>query len=186
MVLAAGLGTRMGALTANKPKPLVEVLGRTLIDRVIDRLIQGGVTQIVVNVHYKADLMKAHLAKRKDVEIIVCDESDSILDTGGGVAKALPHFKGEPFFAQNSDSLWVEGMGQALARMRARFDPDKMDALMLLAACTSAIGYDGRGDFEMDPLGRYGMRLDGRWIHVGTPEGLVEAETFLRELATHP
>jgi MurNAc alpha-1-phosphate uridylyltransferase len=234
MVLAAGLGTRMGTLTADKPKPLVPVLGRTLIDRVIDRLIEGGVTQVVVNVHYKAEMMKAHLAKRKDVEIIICDESDSILDTGGGVAMALPHFKGEPFFAQNSDSLWVEGMGQAMHRMRARWDPDSMDALMLLAACTSAIGYDGRGDFEMDSLGRlkrraemklapfvwtglqivhprlfeeapkgrfsinklwdramekerlFGMRLDGVWIHVGTPEGREEAEAFLQDLKTHP
>jgi MurNAc alpha-1-phosphate uridylyltransferase len=234
MVLAAGLGTRMGSLTSDKPKPLVPVLGRTLIDRVIDRFIENGVTQIVVNVHYKAQMMKAHLARRKDVELIICDESDSILDTGGGVAAALPHFKGEPFFAQNSDSLWVEGMGRAMNRMRERWDEKSMDALMLLAPTTSAIGYDGRGDFEMDSLGHlkrraemklapfvwtglqivhprlfddapkgrfsinmlwdramekdrlYGLRLDGVWIHVGTPEGLQEAEAFLSDLQTHP
>jgi MurNAc alpha-1-phosphate uridylyltransferase len=235
MILAAGLGTRMGPLTANRPKPLVEVLGRTLIDRVIDRMVASGVTFIVVNVHYKAEMLKTHLAKRKDVQIQICDESDAILDTGGGVAKALPYFDGEPFFAQNSDSLWVEGMGQAFTRMRERWDPDSMDALMLLASCTSALGYDGRGDFEMDSLGHlsrrpemklapfvwtglqiihprlfegapkggrfsinplwdkaiererlFGIRLDGVWIHVGTPEGLEEAESYLRDLQRTP
>jgi MurNAc alpha-1-phosphate uridylyltransferase len=230
MILAAGLGTRMGHLTSNRPKPLVEVLGRTLIDRVIDRMIQGGVTFIVVNVHYKAEMLKEHLSRRKDVKIQICDESDTILDTGGGIAKALPHFEGEPFFAQNSDSIWVEGMGHAMDRMKARWDPETMDSLMLLAACTSSLGYDGAGDFEMDALGHlkrraemkqapfvwtglqiihprlfdgapagrfsinklwdkaiererlYGIRLDGIWIHVGTPEGLEDAEAFLRDL----
>ena len=234
MILAAGLGTRMGPLTAERPKPMVQVLGRTLIDRVIDRMISCGIKFIVVNVHYKADMLKEHLSRRKDVEIQICDESDAILDTGGGVAKALPYFDGEPFFAQNSDSLWVEGMGQAIERMRERWNPDTMDCLMLLAATTSALGYDGRGDFEMDSLGRlkrraemklapfvwtglqiihprlfegapkgrfsinplwdrameneklFGIRLDGVWIHVGTPEGLAEAEAYLRDLQRTP
>jgi MurNAc alpha-1-phosphate uridylyltransferase len=180
-------------------------------------------------------MLKTHLAKRKDVQIQICDESDAILDTGGGVAKALPYFDGEPFFAQNSDSLWVEGMGQAFTRMRERWDPDSMDALMLLASCTSALGYDGRGDFEMDSLGHlsrrpemklapfvwtglqivhprlfdgapkggrfsinplwdkaiererlFGIRLDGVWIHVGTPEGLRDAEAFMTDLVRGP
>jgi len=224
MILAAGLGTRMGRLTADRPKPLVEVNGRTLIDRVIDKLVRGGVTFIVVNVHYKAEMMKAHLAKRTDVTIQICDESDSILDTGGAVANALPLFGGKPFFTQNSDSLWVEGMGRALERMQTRWDPEAMDALMLLAPCVTAIGYDGRGDcklkrraemklapfvwtglqivhprlFEDAPAGRFsvnplwdraiekerlfGVRLDGVWIHVGTPDARVEAETFLNDL----
>ncbi len=234
MILAAGLGTRMGGLTADRPKPLVEVMGKTLIDHVIDRLIQGGVTFIVVNVHHKAEMLKSHLAKRKDVEIALCDETGAILDTGGAVAKALPYFKGEPFFTHNADSMWVEGMGQAMTRMRACWDPETMDALMLLAPCVTAIGYEGRGDFEMDSLGKltrreemklapfvwtgvqilhprlfdsapggrfsinplwdkaierqrlYGLRLDGVWIHVGTPEGRADAEAFLADLQHQP
>ena len=154
MILAAGLGTRMMPLTANKPKPLVELQGKPLIDHCIDRLARGGVNFIVVNVHYKAELLIAHLEKRKardkSIDIHICDETEAILDTGGAVAKALPYFEGEPFFTQNSDSLWVEGMGSAMARMRVRWNPETMDALMLLAPTTTAIGFEGRGDFEMD------------------------------------
>jgi MurNAc alpha-1-phosphate uridylyltransferase len=234
MILAAGLGTRMGTLTSDKPKPLVEVNRKALIDHVIDRLVRGGVKFIVVNVHYKAEMMKAHLAGRKDVAIQICDESDAILDTGGAVANALPLFRGEAFFTQNSDSFWVEGMGTALARMQARWDSERMDALMMLAPCVTAIGYDGRGDFEMAadgilkrrtemklapfvwtglqivhprlfedaPRGRFsinplwdramekgrlhGMRLDGVWIHVGTPEAKADAEAFLNDLQHQP
>jgi MurNAc alpha-1-phosphate uridylyltransferase len=234
MILAAGLGTRMAPLTSDKPKPLVELRGRTLIDHVIDRLVRGGVNFLVVNVHYKADMMKAHLAQRKDVAIQICDETDNILDTGGAIANALPLFRGQPFFTQNSDSLWVEGMGRALARMQERWDSNTMDALMLLAPCATSIGYDGKGDFEMDPGGRlqrrsemklapfvwtglqivhprlfdgapsgrfsinplwdkaiengrlFGIRLDGVWIHVGTPEARLEAENFLTDLQHQP
>jgi N-acetyl-alpha-D-muramate 1-phosphate uridylyltransferase len=235
MILAAGLGTRMAPLTATRPKPLIELKGKALIDYAIDRFIQHGVKFIVVNVHYLADQLVAHLEKRKDVEIRICDERDAILDTGGAVAKALPLFEGEPFYTHNSDSLWVEGMGSALTRMRQRWDPETMDALMLVAPTVSAIGFDGRGDFEMDSLGLlkrraemtlapfvwtgvqivhprlfdgvpksgrfsinplwdraidkgrlYGIRLDGVWIHVGTPQSLEEAETFLRDLARTP
>ena len=234
MILAAGLGTRMGPLTSDKPKPLVELHGRTLIDHVIDRLARGGVNFVVVNVHYKAEMMKAHLAARKDVSIQICDETDNILDTGGAIANALPLFRGAPFFTQNSDSLWVEGMGRALARMQERWDPEKMDALMLLAPCATSIGYDGPGDFEMETGGRlrrrvemklapfvwtglqivhprlfdgvpsgrfsinplwdkaienerlFGIRLDGVWIHVGTPEAKSEAELFLTDLQHQP
>ena len=234
MILAAGLGTRMAHLTSEKPKPLVELKGKALIDYAVDRLVQNGVNFIVVNVHYKAEQLMAHLKKRKDVEIRICDESDAILDTGGAVAKALPFFEGQPFFTHNSDSLWVEGMGSALSRMKARWNSDTMDALMLLAPCATAIGFDGRGNFEMDALGAltrraemklapfvwtglqilhprlfdgapkgrfsinplwdkaiekgrlFGMRLDGVWIHVGSPQALEEAENFLRDLATAP
>ena len=234
MILAAGLGTRMGPLTSDKPKPLVELHGRTLIDHVIDRLARGGVNFVVVNVHFKAEMMKAHLAARKDVSIQICDETDNILDTGGAIANALPLFRGAPFFTQNSDSLWVEGMGRAMARMQERWDPEKMDALMLLAPCATSIGYDGPGDFEMDTGGRlrrrvemklapfvwtglqivhprlfdgapsgrfsinllwdkaienerlFGIRLDGVWMHVGTPEAKSEAELFLTDLQHQP
>jgi MurNAc alpha-1-phosphate uridylyltransferase len=234
MILAAGLGTRMAPLTATRPKPLIEVRGKALIDHAIDHLIRGGVKYFVVNVHYMAEMLIAHLEKRKDVEIHICDETEAILDTGGAIAKALPYFKGEPFFTHNSDSLWVEGMGWALGRMKTRWDPDAMDALMLLAPTVTAIGFDGRGDFEMDSLGLlkrrgelklapfvwtglqivhprlfdgapkgrfsinplwdraiekgrlFGIRLDGVWIHVGTPQGLHDAENFLRDLAREP
>jgi len=238
MILAAGLGTRMAPLTLEKPKPLIALHGKPLIDYAIDRLAQAGVNLIVVNVHYMADQLIAHLEKRKaretKLEIRICDETAMILDTGGAIAKALPYFEGEPFFVHNSDSLWVEGMGSAMARMKARWNSETMDALMLLAPCATAIGYEGRGDFEMDawgmlkrrtemhlapfvwtglqivhprlfddaPTGRFsinplwdkaiekgrlwGVRLDGVWIHVGTPQGLEDAESFLRDLALEP
>jgi MurNAc alpha-1-phosphate uridylyltransferase len=234
MILAAGLGTRMAPLTASRPKPLIELNGKALIDYAIDRFAQNGVKFIVVNVHYLADQLISHLSKRKDVEIHICDEREAILDTGGAIAKALPYFDGEPFFTHNSDSLWVEGMGSALNRMRERWKPETMDALMLLAPTVTAIGFEGRGDFEMDSLGGlkrreemtlapfvwtgvqivhprlfdgapkgrfsinplwdraidkgrlFGIRLDGVWIHVGSPQALDEAEDFLRDLARTP
>jgi MurNAc alpha-1-phosphate uridylyltransferase len=238
MVLAAGLGTRMAPLTLEIPKPLVKLAGKPLIDHAIDRLIAGGVNFIVVNVHYKAEQIIEHLdqrrARQRDVEIVISDETDELLDTGAGVAKALPLFQNEPFFTYNSGSLWVEGMGRSLERMQSRWDSETMDALMLLAPCATSIGYDGRGDFEMDawgqlkrrpemniapfvwtgvqivqpalfeeaPQGRFsinrqwdrslssgrlwGVRLDGVWIHVGTPQALEEAEEFLRDLARSP
>ena len=235
MILAAGLGTRMAPLTATRPKPLIELKGKALIDYAIDRFVAQGVNFIVVNVHYLADQLVAHLSKRKDVEIRICDERDAILDTGGAIAKAMPLFEGEAFFTHNSDSLWVDGMGSALARMRERWNAETMDALMLVAPTVTAIGFDGRGDFEMDSLGGlkrreemslapfvwtgvqiihprlfdgapkngrfsinplwdhaiekgrlFGQRLDGVWIHVGTPQGLEDAEGFLRDLAQMP
>jgi len=234
MILAAGLGTRMAPLTKERPKPLIELRGKALIDHVIDKMVKNGVTFIVVNVHYIAERLIVHLKKRKDVTIRICDETDAILDTGGAIAKALPLFEGQPFFTQNADSLWVEGMGSSIVRMRARWDPDTMDALMLLAPTVTAIGFEGRGDFVMDaegllqrrgemqlapfvwtgfqivhprlfdgaPTGRFsinplwdraidkgrlfGMRLDGVWIHVGTPQGLTDAERFLSDLAREP
>lgn len=231
IILAAGLGTRMRPLTHDIPKPLVKVAGRTLIDHAIDRLVQAGVTMIVVNVHYHADKLKAQLAKRKDVEIRISDETDTILGTGGGIVRALPHFEGEPFFVHNSDSIWAEGYGRALERLKARWNPDEMDSLLLMASLVTSMGYEGRGDFVMDADGRlglvpdgrlspfaypgaailhprlfddaprgafplltlweraiaqgrvFGVRLDGVWMHVGTPEALREAEAFLADLA---
>lgn len=230
MVMAAGLGTRMRPLTNDRPKPLVEVAGKTLIDHAIDRLVDAGVKLIVVNAHYKADMLKEHLAKRKDVEIRISEENDELLGTGGGILKALPNFEGESFFVLNSDSIWVEGMGRALDRMKARWNPDEMDALLLMASMVTAMGFEGTGDFQMDANGLlsralekrlspfaypgvqivhprlfdaaketsfstnrmwdiaiekgrlYGIRLDGVWMHVGTPEAVREAEAFLADL----
>ncbi len=154
MIMAAGLGTRMRPLTEERPKPLVEVQGKALIDHVIDRLVQAGVRKIVVNVHYRGDMIEEHLSKRKDVEIHISDERNELLDSGGGIYKALPHFEGEPFFHVNSDTVWVEGTASALERLKARWDPEAMDALMLLAPTVRTVCYDGRGDFMMDAEGR--------------------------------
>jgi MurNAc alpha-1-phosphate uridylyltransferase len=162
MIMAAGFGTRMRPLTNDIPKPLVKVRGRALIDYVIDRLVADGVKTIVVNIHYKGDQIRAHLAQRKDAEFIISDETDTILDSGGGIFKALPHFKGEPFYHANADTVWVEGASHALPRLRAMWDPYRMDALMLLASTVTTICYDGRGDFMMDAEGKLSRVPEGR------------------------
>jgi len=162
MIMAAGFGTRMRPLTNTIPKPLVKVQGRALIDHVMDRLVAAGVKTIVVNIHYMGDQIKAHVEKRKDVEIIISDETDTILDSGGGIFKALPHFKGEPFFHANADTVWVEGASHALERLKAAWKPSEMDALMLLASTVTTVCYDGRGDFMMDADGRLSRVPEGR------------------------
>jgi MurNAc alpha-1-phosphate uridylyltransferase len=147
MIMGAGLGSRMRPLTDDRPKPLVTVAGKTLIDHSLDRLVAAGVTLAVVNVHYKAQMLRDHLARRRDIEIVISDETEQLLDTGGGVVKALPHFQGKPFFVLNSDSIWVEGPVPALSAMQALWDENRMDGLLLLAEMATAIGYDGSGDF---------------------------------------
>jgi MurNAc alpha-1-phosphate uridylyltransferase len=149
MIMGAGLGVRMRPLTDDRPKPLVTVAGRTLIDHSIDRLVAAGVTTIVVNLHYKAEMLCAHLAKRHDARIIFSDETERLLDTGGGVVKALHHFCGNPFFVLNSDSVWVEGPVAALPAMARHWDPERMDGLLLLADMQTAMGYEGNGDFVL-------------------------------------
>jgi MurNAc alpha-1-phosphate uridylyltransferase len=162
MVMAAGFGTRMRPLTNNIPKPLVKVRGRALLDYVIDRLVADGVETIVINVHYMGDQIREHIAKRKDAEFIISDETDTILDSGGGIFKALPHFKNEPFYHANADTVWVEGASHALPRLRAAWDDGQMDALMLLASTVTTVCYDGRGDFMMDPEGKLSRVPEGR------------------------
>ncbi len=154
MVLAAGLGQRMRPLTLNKPKPLVEVAGRTLIDYGFDRLRQAGVTQAVVNVHYLAGLIEAWAALQTSPRIIISDERAELLDTGGGVAKALPLLGRQPFFVINSDSFWIDGPEPALDRLRATWDDAAMDCLLLLCPLPQTVGYDGTGDFVRDASGR--------------------------------
>ena len=149
MIMGAGLGVRMRPLTDDRPKPLVTVAGRTLIDHSIDRLVAAGVTTVVVNLHYKAEMLRAHLAKRHDARIIFSDETERLLDTGGGVVKALHHFCGNPFFVLNSDSVWVEGPVAALPAMTRHWDPERMDGLLLLADMQTAMGYEGNGDFVL-------------------------------------
>lgn len=225
MVLAAGLGERMRPLTERIPKPLVQVAGKPLIDHVLDRLAEAGVEKAVVNVHHFADSLERHLAGRKRPRVVISDEREKLLSTGGGVVKALPELDGAPFFHVNSDSIWIDGVRGNLQRLAAAFDPARMDALLLLAPSATSIGYAGRGDFAMAPDGRlrrraerevlpfvyagaailapslfagapqgafpltvmfdraaeagrlYGLRLEGVWMHVGTPDaiGLAEA-----------
>ncbi len=149
MIMGAGLGTRMRPLTDDRPKPLVMVGGKTLIDHSIDRLVAAGVTRIVVNLHYKAQMLRDHLSKRRDAEIVFSDETAQLLDTGGGVVKAMPHFGNAPFFVINSDSIWVEGASPALPAMIAAWDETRMDGLLLLAQMKTALGYEGTGDFAL-------------------------------------
>jgi N-acetyl-alpha-D-muramate 1-phosphate uridylyltransferase len=154
MVLAAGLGKRMRPLTDMLPKPLVPVASKALIDHVLDKLADAGVTQAVVNVHHRADQIEAHLNGRARPRIVISDERGELLDTGGGVVKALPHLGMAPFFHMNSDTLWIEGVTPNLARLAMQFDAARMDILLLLASTATSIGYEGRGDFNMAPDGR--------------------------------
>jgi MurNAc alpha-1-phosphate uridylyltransferase len=151
MVLAAGLGKRMRPISDTIPKPLLEIAGRTLLDHAIDRLASVGVDRVVVNVHYKAEMVIARLGERDHPTIEVSRE-EALLETGGGVARALP-LLGEEFFVVNGDVLWLDGKEPALARLAAVFDPVRMDAVLLFHRTTSAVGYDGSGDYFLDPLG---------------------------------
>ncbi|MEJ1157243.1 nucleotidyltransferase family protein [Prosthecomicrobium sp. N25] len=160
MVLAAGIGKRMRPLTATTPKPLIEVAGKSLVDHGLDRLAAAGVTKAVVNVHYLADLVEVHVCKRSRPEIVISDEREKLLETGGGIAKALPLLGNEPFFVYNSDSFWIEGVASNFDILADFWDPARMDMLLLLSPTVTAVGYDGTGDFIMDPLGRLERRLE--------------------------
>ncbi len=160
MLLAAGLGTRMKPLTDTRPKPLIEVGGRTLVDRVLDKLVIQGVTRAVVNVHHFADMMIAHLKPRKDIEIIISDERDVLLETGGGVIKALPILGDAPFFAINTDVTWATAGDETFAKMAEAYDAHSMDALLLLADMGATLGFRGPGDFYLGPDGRLIRRGD--------------------------
>jgi MurNAc alpha-1-phosphate uridylyltransferase len=227
MVLAAGRGERMRPLTNSLPKPLVAVDGKPLIDHVLDRLAATGVEQAVVNVHYLADLLERHLRIRTAPKITMSDERAALLDTGGGVVKALPLLGSEPFFHLNADTMWIDSVQPNLARLAEAFDPAKMDILLLMAPTASSIGYAGAGDYAMmtdgtlrkrkehqvvpfvyagaaimapgifkdAPQGEFsltkifdraneqerlfGLRLEGVWMHVGTPDAVGAAEAAL-------
>lgn len=167
MVLAAGEGRRMRPLTDDRPKPLVDVGGRALIDRVIDRLEAAGIEEVVVNLHYMADMLEAHLRKRKCPRIVFSDERDVLLDTGGGVKRALPLLGDEPFFVMSADTGWIDGPDgkDNLQAMMDAFDPETCDCMLLVADCATSVGYVGRGDFDMD---------DGRKLTRRAPEGEAE------------
>jgi N-acetyl-alpha-D-muramate 1-phosphate uridylyltransferase len=224
MVLAAGLGVRMRPLTDTMPKPLVQVAGRALLDHVLDKLANAGVSEAVVNVHHLPDQIIAHTAARIRPRVIISDERDQVLGTGGGVVKALPLLGQAPFFHVNADTLWIDGVRPNLARLAEAFDSARMDILLLMAPTTSSIGYSGLGDYAMLPDGAlrrrrehqvvpfvyagaailspalfadapagefsltkmfdaaneqerlFGLRLDGVWMHVGTPDAVTAAE----------
>lgn len=231
-VLAAGLGKRMHPITATTPKPLVEVAGKALIDHALDRAAEGGIESAIVNVHWLADQMEGHLARREGAPaIVVSDERDVLLETGGGVKKALDRIGTEPFVVFNSDSFWLEGPKPNLGLLIEAWDPEAMDILLLVAPTATSLGYEGKGDFFMDPDGSlswrgerevapfiyagvaivkpelfadtpdgpfsltllfgraadkgrlHGLRLDGQWLHVGTPEAVAAAEARVKESA---
>ncbi len=231
MILAAGVGKRMRPITTTTPKPLVEVGGRALIDHALDRLEAAGVEQAVVNVHYLADLVRVHAERRNQPRVVISDESEQLLNTGGGIAKALPSLGDDPFYLLNSDSFWIEGVTRNLDLLAESWRDDAMDALLLVSPTVHAIGYAGAGDFLLDPAGRlvrrperrvapfayagaailhprffadapagpfslnrlfdqaiesgrlFGVRLEGIWLHVGTPGAIRGAERALADSA---
>lgn len=186
MVLAAGLGKRMRPLTASRPKPLIEVAGRSLLDHLLDRLKAAGVEKVVVNVHYLADAVEAHLAKNaQGLEVAISDERSLLLETGGGMVKAAPLIDSDPFLVVNSDNLWVDGPADTLKLLASHWDGAKMDALLLLVPHARAENHGGRGDFHMDKAGRLrrrersyvapfvytGIQMVSKKLLEGAPEG---------------
>jgi MurNAc alpha-1-phosphate uridylyltransferase len=179
MVLAAGLGTRMRPAANGLPKPLVPLGGRALIDHVLDRIAEAGVPRAVVNVHYCADQVVAHMAGRKRPEIVISDETDLILDTGGGVTKALPHLGEQAFLVHNSDSVWIEQGSPNLARLFVCWDDHAMDCLMLLAPVETSLGYTGKGDFSLTAAGEIVRRgTAGHADYVFTGVSLMHPRSF--------
>ena len=229
IVLSAGLGTRMAPANNNgAPKPLVKLGGKALIDHVLDRHAEAGISRVVVNVHHKADLIEQHVRKCRRPSIEISDEREKLLETGGGVKKALPRLGSGVFLIHNADSVWIEGVGSNLARLMQAWDDARMDCLMMLALASHSLGYHGRGDFAFEPDGRirrrrveqelvpfaftgvslahprlfegspegafslnlvwdraiaagraYGVRMEGTWMHVGSPDALAQAEQQL-------
>lgn len=216
----------MRPLTLARPKPLIEAGGKTLLDHNLDHLAAAGISDCVVNVHYLGEQIIAHVADRAKPRVTISDERAAILDSGGGVLKALPHLGPGPFLSLNADTIWVDGPRNNLARMIEAFDPERMDVLLLVAPTVTTIGWDNRGDFLLAQDGRlrrpgagevapfaytgaaifkpesfadkpeifslnrifneasaqnrlFGLRLDGIFMHVGTPEALHEAERAL-------
>jgi MurNAc alpha-1-phosphate uridylyltransferase len=227
MVFAAGLGTRMRPITDTLPKPLVVIGGKTMLDRMLDRLVQLGVERAIVNVHHLADQVEAAVAGRQAPSIVISDERDKLLDQAGGIIKALPVLGPRPFLICNTDALWIEGPTSNLHRLAAQWDPGRMDVLLLVAGTATSVGVDWAGDFTMDDEGRltrreehavspfiyagvgiikpelftgvagdvvklapfffraaaagrlFGTRLEGLWLHVGTPDAIEEAEAAI-------
>lgn len=165
MLMAAGLGKRMRPLTATRPKPLVRVAGQALIDHALDRIEDAGIRRTVVNVHYLADAVEAHLqarARQTGADYPVSDERARLLETGGGLINALPLLGDAPFLCANSDNLWINGPGDSIRLLASRWDDAEMDALLLVIPHARATGHRGLGDFHLDPQGRLSRRKSGR------------------------
>jgi MurNAc alpha-1-phosphate uridylyltransferase len=160
MVLAAGRGLRMRPLTETTPKPLVRLNGKALLDHVLDRLAEAGVGRAVVNAHHFSDQLIAHLSDRRSPTIMISDERGGLLDTGGGIVKALPLLGQAPFLIHNADSVWIDGIGSNLHRLARAFDAERMDSLLLLALGSTSVGYEGRGDFSMTATGALRRRRE--------------------------
>jgi MurNAc alpha-1-phosphate uridylyltransferase len=161
MVMSAGLGKRMRPLTASQPKPLVRVAGKPLIDYSLDHLADAGVANAVVNVHYMADALEAHLGQRKAPLVTISDERGLLLETGGGMVKAQ-HLLPDPFFCLNSDNIWLDGPRDVFRELTEAWDAERMDALLLVVSHKAAHNYVGKGDFHLDPYGRISRRRTGR------------------------
>jgi len=161
MIMAAGMGKRMRPLTAATPKPMVRVAGKPLIDHALDRLADAGVARAVVNVHYLADALEAHVLERPIPKVTISDEREQLLETGGGMIKAQSHLP-DPFYCLNADNIWLDGPRNAFADLSARWNPDEMDALLLVVGHARAANFSGQGDFHMDPYGRLSRRTAGR------------------------
>ena len=232
MVLAAGLGERMRPLTDERPKPLIALRGRPMIDSILDRLDEAGVSEAVVNLHHLGHMIEDHLRARERPRIVLSHE-DVRLETGGGVRNALALLGAEPFYVINGDAYWLDGCTPALRRLAEAWDADAMDALLLVHPTTAAIGYEGKGDYILSPEGRlrrrrerevapflftglqilhprlfdgapdgafslnllydkagragrlWGLRHDGEWFHIGTPEQLRWVEHVLTHIDIH-
>ena len=161
MVMAAGMGKRMRPLTATMPKPMVRVGGKPLIDHALDRLADSGVSRAVVNVHYLADALEAHVLERDSPKVVISDERDALLETGGGLIKAQDELP-DPFYCLNADNIWLDGPKSAFHDLSARWNPDEMDALLLLVSHARVENFAGKGDFHMDAVGRLTRRKSGR------------------------
>lgn len=233
MMLAAGLGLRMRPLTDHTPKPLIPVAGKALVDWGLDALAGAGVEKAVVNVHHLAGRMVDHLAGRERPTIVVSHEREALLDSGGGIARALPLLGPEPFYVVNADTFWIDRAEPNLKRLALAWDEARMDILLMLADLESATGHSGKADFTMDRAGRlsragsgapgliyagaaivhprvfagvapephslnvhfdgaiargrlHGLRLDGAWITVGTPDAIAAAEAEVHRLGAAP
>jgi MurNAc alpha-1-phosphate uridylyltransferase len=188
MVMAAGLGKRMRPLTATRPKPLIEVAGKPLLDHALDRLRAAGVARVVVNVHYLADAVEAHLGHRATgLEVAVSDERERLLETGGGLVKALPLIDADPFLVVNSDNLWIDGPVDALKLLAAGWDDARMDALLLLVPLARAHCHGGRGDFHLSATGALKRRKPNAvapFVYTGIQ--LVSKRLFAGELPDGP
>ncbi|MEE9433911.1 MAG: nucleotidyltransferase family protein [Sphingorhabdus sp.] len=161
MVMAAGLGTRMLPLTEHRPKPLVEVGGRALIQYSLDKLREAGVARIAVNIHYLPEMMEAYLVSDAgDFDLHISDERELLMETGGGLIKAQPHLPEEPFYCVNSDNIWTDDEVPSLSKMAGMWDGEQMDALLLLVPHAKAHNHSGPGDFSLNDAGRLVRRGD--------------------------